>query len=91
MFGAGSMGFKIGTGITSAIMTLMLEGAGFLSSTAGGAAQPDSAVSMITTIFKFGPILVWIVAIIVLVFYKLDKIYPKVMKELAEREARGEM
>lgn len=48
-------------------------------------------MSMITTIFKFGPILVWIVAIIVLVFYKLDKIYPKVMKELAEREARGEM
>ena len=91
VFGAGSMGFKIGTGITSAVMTLMLEGAGFLSSTAGGAVQPDSAVSMITTIFKFGPILVWIVAIIVLVFYKLDKIYPKVMKELAEREARGEM
>lgn len=91
VFGAGSMGFKIGTGITSAVMTLMLEGAGFLSSTAGGAVQPDSAVSMITTIFKFGPIFVWIVAIIILVFYKLDKIYPKIMKDLAEREARGEM
>ncbi len=28
---------------------------------------------------------------IVLLFYKLDKIYPTIAKELAEREARGEM
>ncbi len=31
---------------------------------------------MISSIFRIGPILVWIVAIIVLLFYKLDKIYP---------------
>ena len=33
IFGAGSLGFKVGTGITSVVMTLLLEGAGFLSST----------------------------------------------------------
>lgn len=91
IFGGGSLGFKIGTGITSAVMTAMLEGAGFLSSVTGGAMQPASAQQMISSIFKFGPILVWIVAIIVLLFYKLDKIYPTIMKELTEREARGEM
>ena len=91
IFGGGSLGFKIGTGITSAVMTAMLEGAGFLSSVTGGAMQPTSAQQMISSIFKFGPILVWIVAIIVLLFYKLDKIYPTIMKELTEREARGEM
>lgn len=91
IFGGGSLGFKIGTGITSAVMTMLLEGAGFLSSTTGGATQPDSALSMISTIFKFGPILVWAVAIVVLLLYKLDKIYPTIMKELSEREARGEM
>ena len=91
IFGGGSLGFKIGTGITSAVMTMLLEGAGFLSSTTGGAAQPDSALNMISTIFKFGPILVWAVAIVVLLLYKLDKIYPTIMKDLAEREARGEM
>ena len=91
IFGGGSLGFKIGTGITSAVMTAMLEGAGFLSSTTGGAVQPESAKAMISTIFKFGPILVWAVAIVVLLFYKLDKIYPTIIKELAEREARGEM
>ena len=91
IFGAGSLGFKVGTGITSVIMTALLEGAGFLSSTTGGAAQPDSALSMISTIFQWGPILIWAVAIIVLLLYKLDKIYPDIMKDLAEREARGEM
>lgn len=29
--------------------------------------------------------------IVVLLLYKLDKIYPTIMKDLAEREARGEM
>ena len=46
---------------------------------------------MISNIFQWGPILIWAVAIIVLAFYKLDKIYPNIMKDLAEREARGEM
>ena len=91
IFGGGSLGFKIGTGITSAVMTAMLEGAGFLSSVTGGAMQPTSAQHMISSIFKFGPIFVWVAAIIVLLFYKLDKIYPTIAKELAEREARGEM
>ena len=81
----------MGDGITSAVMTAMLEGAGFLSSVTGGAMQPTSAQQMISSIFRIGPILVWIVAIIVLLFYKLDKIYPTIMKELTEREARGEM
>lgn len=91
IFGGGSLGFKIGTGITSAVMTAMLEGAGFLSSTTGGAVQPESAKQMISSIFKFGPLFVWAVAILVLLLYNLDKIYPMIMKELAEREARGEM
>ena len=91
IFGGGSLGFKISTGITSAVMTAMLEGAGFLSSVTGGAMQPTSAQHMISSIFKFGPIFVWAAAIIVLLFYKLDKIYPTIAKELAEREARGEM
>ena len=91
IFGAGSLGFKVGTGVTSAIMTMLLEAAGFLSSTTGGAVQPESAKEMIATIFYWGPILVWAVAIVVLLLYRLDKIYPTIMKELAEREARGEM
>ncbi|WP_170950791.1 hypothetical protein [Selenomonas felix] len=33
----------------------------------------------------------WIVAIVVLALYKLDKLYPTIMRDLIDREARGVM
>lgn len=91
IFGGGSLGFKIGTGITSAVITKLLAYAGYLSSTTGSSTQPESALSMIRTIYVWGPILIWLVAVVVLFFYKLDDKYDGIMNELAEREARGEM
>jgi len=91
IFGGGSLGFKIGTGITSAVITSMLNKAGYLSSTGGNVTQPGSAVDMIRNIYVWGPTLIWAVAVIVLIVYKLDKKYPKIMEELGEREARGEL
>lgn len=77
--------------MTSALISMLLTGAGYISSTTGGAVQPDSAKSMIITLYQFGPIVIWGIAVVVLLLYKLDKIYPTVMRDLAEREARGEM
>lgn len=91
IFGAGSLGFKVGTGVTSVIMTSLLASAGFVEATTGGAVQTAAAQSMISTIYYWGPILIWAVAIIVLLLYKLDNKYPKIMEELHEREAHGEM
>lgn len=91
VFGGGSLGFKIGTGLTSAMISALLTGAGYLSSTTGDAVQPKSAKHMIIAIYEFGPVIIWGVAVVVLLFYKLDKIYSKVMADLAEREARGEL
>lgn len=91
IFGGGSLGFKIGVGISSATISAMLEGAGFVSSTTGGAVQPDTAKAAISSIYAYGPIFIWAFAAIVLLFYKLDKRYPAIMKDLAEREAAGEM
>ncbi|MBQ8585358.1 MAG: MFS transporter [Butyricicoccus sp.] len=91
IFGGGSLGFKIGTGITSAVLSNMLDKAGYISSTGAAVVQPESAISMIQNIYVWGPTLVWAVAVVALVLYKLDKKYPAIMKELSEREARGEM
>lgn len=91
IFGGGSLGFKLGTGVTSAVITSMLDRAGYLSSTGGTIVQPQSAIDMIQNIYVWGPILVWCVAVVALLLYRLDKKYPEIMKTLAEREARGEM
>lgn len=91
IFAGGSVGTKIGSGLASAGMTGLLSLAGYVSSTTGTAVQPDSAVNMIMNIYKYGPLLVWIVVIITLALYQLDKKYPTIMKELEEREQRGEL
>ncbi len=46
---------------------------------------------MIHSIYAWAPIIIWGIVAVVLLFYHLDKKYPKIMADLAEREARGEM
>ena len=91
IFACGSMGFKVGTGVASALVSALLQSAGYLSSTEGGVAQPQSALDMIHSIYAWAPIIIWGIVAVVLLFYHLDKKYPKIMADLAEREARGEM
>jgi GPH family glycoside/pentoside/hexuronide:cation symporter len=91
VFAGGSLGFKFGMGITSAILASLLGGAGYISSSDGFAEQPQSALNMIEGIYVWGPILVWVVAVIVLALYRLDKIYPQIMSDLSDREAKGSL
>ena len=91
IFGAGSMGFKIGQGICSALITRLLSAAGYVSSSSGTVTQPDSAIAMIRTIYCWGPILVWAIAVVVLILYRLDNQYPTIVKELEERNAAKEI
>lgn len=86
IFGGASLGFKVGTGVTSALMTGLMTASGYISSTSGNVVQPGSAITTIGNIYKFGPVIIWVAAIILLLIYKLDKEYPKISKELAERE-----
>ena len=86
IFGGASLGIKVGTGVTSALMTGLMTASGYISSTSGNVVQPGSAVTTIGNIYKFGPVIIWAAAIILLLIYKLDKEYPKISKELAERE-----
>ena len=91
IFAGGSIGTKVGAGVASAAMTGLLSLAGYISTSSGLASQPESALNMIVQIYKFGPLIVAGGVLLVLLFYKLDTKYDDIMKELAEREARGEL
>ena len=91
IFAGGSIGTKVGAGVASATMTGFLSLAGYVTSSSGTAVQPDSALHMIVNIYKVGPLIVAAGVIVVLLFYQLDKKYDRIMEELMEREARGEI
>ena len=79
IFGGASLGFKVGSGIASAVITSF-------SSQGADVVQPGSAISMIADIYKWGPVIIWVVAAIMLVIYKLDREMPQIAEELANRE-----
>lgn len=93
IFSAASVGSKVGAGLSSAAVGAVLAAVGYISSDSTGAAvqQPASAVSAISNIYIWAPIVIWGVAAVVLFFYKLDKQYAGIMEELEERESRGEL
>lgn len=91
IFAGGSIGTKVGSGVASAAMTGLLSMAGYISSSAGTVEQPKQALDMIINIYKGGPLIVAVIAVITLSLYKLDKKYSAIMEELTERESRGEL
>lgn len=91
IFAGGSIGTKVGSGVASAAMTGFLSLAGYISSSTGTVEQPQQVLDMIINIYKAGPLIVAVLAVITLSLYKLDKKYPAIMEELTEREARGEL
>lgn len=93
IFSAASVGSKVGAGLSSAAVGAVLAAVGYISSDSTGAAaqQPASAVSAISNIYIWAPVVIWGVAAVVLFFYKLDKQYAGIMEELEKRESRGEL
>ena len=91
IFSGGSVGTKVGSGLTAAILTNLLAMAGYVSSDSGAVTQPESAIQMIINLYKYGPIFVWVVILAILFSWKLEAIYPQIMDDLAKREAKGEL
>lgn len=91
IFSGGSVGTKVGSGLTSAILTGLLAYVGYVATSSGAVVQSQNVIDMIVSIYKWGPLLVWAVLIVVLVSYKLDKAYPQIMRDLVAREAKGEL
>jgi len=80
---AGTFGEKVGTGLGGMILGLILSIGGYIG---GQAQQTEAALTSIKVTFIHVPIILGIVSIILLYFYKLDKQYPTIVKELNDRK-----
>lgn len=80
-------GQKFGQGIGSAVIGFIMEAGGYLSA-AGVTEQSQQAIDTIFYLFVYGIAIIGVAIIVLMLFYHLDKEYPRIMKELLEREAR---
>lgn len=76
----GTVGQKLGSGIGTAAMGFALSACGYDGLLA---AQPAAANSCINIIFNVVPLVLYVLLIIMLCFYKLDKDLPQIQEELA--------
>ncbi|WP_418371067.1 MFS transporter [Agathobaculum sp.] len=83
MVSATTAGQKFGSGMTSAIFGALMSLVGFAGTVTINAAQSE----MLIGIYIIGNIIAWGGIGVLLIFYKLDKIYPRIITEMKQREA----
>ena len=88
LFSAGSIGSKLGGGIAAGMVGVVLSICGYDGT---AAVQTTQSLNAIYWVYVFLPIVLAAVQIVFCLLYKLDKMLPMITKELAEREARGEI
>jgi GPH family glycoside/pentoside/hexuronide:cation symporter len=79
---AASFGQKLGTGVGSACAAWILAAGGYSGDVA---IQSASALTAISFNYTIVPIIGCVISIILMSFYKVDKIMPQMTKELAEQ------
>ena len=82
-----SFGYKIGNGIGSALLGLILEIGGYVGE---AATQTASALTSIRVCFVWIPIGVYIAGLIIMKFYHLDKEFAGIIEDLKKRGASRE-
>ncbi|MCF3944121.1 MFS transporter [Oceanobacillus alkalisoli] len=83
VYSGGSMGTKIGTGIGAASVGWILSFGGYVG---GQAIQSDTAIFAINALFLYLPIVTFVLLVLLLSFYKLDKEYPQIINDLRARK-----
>lgn len=79
---ASSFGFKVGNGLGSAILGAVLSIGGYVGTSD---TQSDLAIVSIKVCFIYLPILITILQIIIMSFYKLDEEYDTILNELNDK------
>lgn len=82
---AATSGQKFGQGIGNALIGTIMASAGYDGALA---VQSEAALATISNMFIWGVTVLGCIMIFVMLFYKLDKEYPQIMKELLERESK---
>lgn len=77
-----SFGYKIGNGIGSALLGLILEIGGYVGE---AATQTASAITSIRVCFIWIPIGVYVAGLVIMKFYHLDKEFANIIEELKKR------
>lgn len=90
MFSSMSMGQKVGSGLTSAIMGAILSMAAFDGAKATAAQQSAVAIEAIKGFYLYVPIAIWVIMFLITLCYKLDKIYDKIIRDLVAREGKAQ-
>ena len=83
LMGANGAGQKLGQGLVTALLGGIMSFAGF-SGTA--LEQSARAVGSISGLFLFIPLIFTVIELLIACIYDLDKRYPRIMKDLAERQ-----
>lgn len=86
IFSAASVGSKLGGGLASAGVGLLMDSVGYNGLLA---TQSEGVLDMIYNICMYAPMMFSAIIIVLCLLYKLDKIYPQVIADLKERDAQG--
>ena len=86
IFSAASVGSKLGGGLASAGVGLLMDSVGYDGLLA---VQGEDVLDMIYNICMYAPIGFSAIIVVLCLLYKLDKIYPQVIADLKERDAQG--
>ena len=84
LYSATTFGAKVGGGIGVAVATTILGAVGYNGALA---VQGEAALTAIKALYLYAPLVFMVILPFLYLAYKLDKQYPRVMAELAQREA----
>ena len=79
VYSSSSFGQKFGSGIAAAALGWLLTLSGYVG---GAVNQTGSAINTIKVLFTYVPLTLYGIAVIVLLFYKLDKEYVRILEDL---------
>lgn len=81
IFSAATVGQKFGGGIAGAVVGWLMDASGFT----GLEQEIPSAVAMVENLYIWGNALAWVVIILLMLAYKLDKQYDGIIKDMEQK------